>query len=160
MKRFLLFALTALLTLTFTSCESDPDEYIAYSLEGTWQGRMYTDDGEPVVTTIQFIGDPYNACYGTTGTGRWLDEYYDGTYFYSRIEWKVTYEDIEIYLLDNSYDERRNILYIDRTSYRLSDRYFSGIIEYLGGRREFSLVKIAPPDWDRYHYYGYSKKAE
>ena len=34
MKRFLLFALTALLTLTFTSCESDPDEYIAYSLDG------------------------------------------------------------------------------------------------------------------------------
>ncbi|MCM1078703.1 MAG: hypothetical protein NC344_03020 [Bacteroidales bacterium] len=159
MRKFIIFALTAILSVSLTSCEEDPDEFIAYSLEGTWAGYMYNPvTDERIFSTIEFIGDPYNARYGATGTGRWLDDYPDGDYFYSRIEWKVTYENIEIYLLDNSADDRRNILYIDRNTYRLSTRYFSGVLAYFGGQREFNLVKVDAPDWSRYPY-GYSKKA-
>ncbi|TGX81498.1 hypothetical protein E5358_10205 [Palleniella muris] len=159
MKKLIFFALTAILSISLTSCESDPDEYIAYSLEGIWEGYTRTSNGEKTYTTIEFYGDPYNASIGATGTGRWLDDYRDGTWFCSRFKWQVTREDIVIYLLDNEYDDRKNYLYIDRNNYRLNGIEFTGTLEYLGGFRNFYLEKVASFDWDRYPY-GLSKKAE
>lgn len=158
MRKLIYFALTAILSLSLTSCESDPDDYIAYSLEGVWEGYTRTPYGERTYTTIEFYGDPYNASIGATGSGIWLDDYRDGTWFRSRFRWKVTRENIEIYLLENDeYDDRRNYLYIDRENYRLNGIEFTDTLEYLGGFRDFHFEKVSSFDWDRYPY-SHSKK--
>ena len=66
-------AMVALMSLTFTSCE---DEYIASSLEGTWEG--YTNmqavyDGRYYNSTysyVDFTTDPFRY---TSGRGHWVD---------------------------------------------------------------------------------------
>lgn len=160
MKKLILFALTAVLSLSLTSCESDPDDYVAYSLEGTWEGISYNipDDGEDIYTVVEFYGDPYHADIGATGTGFWYDEYWDHSTFKSRFKWEVFRENIRIYLLDNSPFYEDNILSIERNSYVLDYYYFEGYIKYFGGKRKFHFEKVGSFNWGNDWGYHYAKK--
>ena len=72
----LMMAMMGLMTLSFTSCETD--EQIANTLEGTWRGDMTIEDYNGVSyveSEITFLKDPYTY---SEGTGLWVDYYADG----------------------------------------------------------------------------------
>ena len=102
----LMMAMMAMMTLSFTSCETD--EEIAYDLEGTWRGNMSIADayGESVVDSeITFLRYPNSY---TEGNGLWADYYGPRDYEVYRFEWYVDYGTIYIRFSDGARVEIRN----------------------------------------------------
>ena len=158
MKKFIFFAIAAILSVALISCSNDDDTKYTegentVTLEGTWKGKtiitheIEDDQGEisykeeEVNTTIQFVGNPDKARYGTKGTGRWLDQYDDGTYSYNRTEWEVDYEKIIIKFLDDEGKPNGTVLYIKNDGYSLSNNLFSGKVDYNDDIRGFVFKK-------------------
>ncbi len=144
----LAFTLTALMSLTLTSCE---DEYIASGLEGTWEGYTHMQAGyngryyNSTYSYVDFTTDPFRF---TSGYGHWVD-YFSGApwdYLASNIEWRVRDGVIEIHFVEDNYT-----VYIDR--YRLTNNHFTGRA-YDGYNYDFSfdLVHTSSPRWDSYDY--------
>ncbi len=140
------FALLAVLAFTFTSCE---DSEIARTLEGTWEGQMYSSYRygdryyDSNYSQVCFLRDPY--AY-SKGEGYWVDyydDYYWGGYNYiaNHIRWSVDFGTIYIDFVE---DGTRVRIY----NYSLNDNYFSGELELTNGRRQhFSMRKVASPNW-------------
>ncbi|TGX81499.1 hypothetical protein E5358_10210 [Palleniella muris] len=164
MKKFIFFALAAILSVALISCNNDDDDKYtegenAVTLEGTWKGKTIitheienekgetTYEEEEVNTTIQFVGNPDKARYGTKGTGRWSDEYDDGTYSYNRTEWEVDFVQIIIKLLDNDGKPTGTVLYIKNDGYSLSNNLFSGKVDYDGDMRGFAFERKNSYNW-------------
>ena len=141
------WVMMAFVSLTLTSCDDDVD--IARTLEGTWEGDMYTStywNGryyDASYSQICFLRDPYTY---SSGTGYWVDYYDDnywGSYNYvtSHIEFTVKNRVINIYFVE---DHESVSIY----DYSLSDNYFTGYIElYNGDRRQFRLRHVSSPNW-------------
>ena len=145
-------ALLAIMSLSLASCE---DEYIATSLEGTWEGYTHMQsyyNGRYYNSTysyVDFTTDPFSF---TSGYGHWVDYYSNAPWDYiaNNIEWHVRNGVIEIYFVEDNY-----ILYI--SDYRLTDRHFKGRVYWDEATDfEFDLVHTSSPRWDEYDYgYGY-----
>ena len=151
-SNLLLMAIVAMTTLTMVSCGSD-DEYIAYSLEGTWRGRIVLSDDWSglnygyTTTDICFLRDPYRY---SSGQGYWVDYYSRASWDYvaNHIEWTVRGGVIEVHFIeDNTWLEIRN--------YSLDYDYFVGTIYDQGTWADFKLYHVASPNWGSYDYYGY-----
>lgn len=153
MRKHLLWAFTALLTLTlFTAC--DEDHAIAYDLEGQWQGdfgmyyeyeshgRIYRYDSYD--TDIRFVP---SSSFSTHGYGYQIDWYTAGPYDYMSMQFEWQARNGAIYLHYPYNPDWDAVIY----DYRLNDYYFSG---YFGDTRiHFSLRKIdGYYDWDAYDY--------
>ena len=118
--------MVVLMPFLFGSCDSDPDYDTAYTLEGTWEGKMFlssTWDNYTYAisyTQLCFNRDPY---YYASGTGYWVDYYSDAPWDYvaNHIEWQVRGGRIEVYLVEDNYT-----YFIE--DYRLSDNIFRGRI--------------------------------
>ncbi len=149
------WALMAFVPLSFVSC--DDDNYIARTLEGTWEGNMYTSTYwndryyDASYSQVCFLRDPYTY---SSGTGYWVDyydDYYWGNYNYvaSHIEFTVKNGVINIYFVE---DKTSVSIY----NYRLNDNYFEGYIELWDGeKRRFQLEHISSPNWNSYDRWGY-----
>lgn len=161
--------LVALMPFLFGSCDSDPEYDIAYTLEGTWEGRMFyssTYRGHDYAishTQICFDRDPY---YYSSGTGYWVD-YYSNTpwdHVANHINWQVVryerYDDygrivtdyrIEVYLREENYTyfiedyELRNDLFRGR----IYDHDIYGNEIYI----DFSMRHTSSPNWSSFDYY-------
>ena len=153
----LAMALMAMMSFTVVGCYYDDDDEIARTLEGTWEGNMYTSyyndyDGryyDASYTEICFSRDPYRY---SQGTGYWIDYYDDyywgGRYNYlaSHINWEVRGRTISVYFVED--DE-----WVDIYDYRLDADRFTGYIDlYNGTRQRFSLRYVASPDWNSYYW--------
>ena len=117
----LMMAMMAMMTLSFTSCETD--EEIAYDLEGTWVGNMSIADdwGESYVESeITFLR--YPGSY-TDGNGLWADYYGPRDYEVYRFEWYVEYGTIYIRFEDGARVEIRNY---SLNSNRFRGRFWDG----------------------------------
>ena len=117
----LMMAMMAMLTLSFTSCESD--EEIANDLEGTWRGNMSIADefGESYVESeITFLR--YPGSY-TEGNGLWADYYGPRDYEVYRFEWYVDLGTIYIRFDDGARVEIRSY---SLTSNRFRGRFWDG----------------------------------
>jgi len=146
--------LLAVLSMSFTSCEWDDDDAIAYTLEGTWAGNMYVSSEwngqvyDATYSEICFLRDPYRY---SSGTGYWVDYYsnygWGRNYVANHIEWTVNMRTITVYFV-----EEGTTLWID--NYRLNDSYFEGYIRDGESGVEFSLRHIDSPNWNDY-YWGY-----
>ncbi len=149
------WVMMAFVSLTLTSCDDDVE--IARTLEGTWEGDMYTSaywNGryyDASYSQVCFLRDPYTY---SSGTGYWVDYYdnaYWGSYNYvtSHIEFTVRNRVINIYFVE---DHETVSIY----DYSLSDNYFSGYIELNNGdRRQFRLRHVNSPNWGSYSRWGY-----
>lgn len=147
--------LLAVLSMSFTSCEWDDDDEIAYTLEGTWRGNMYMSsewDGrvyDATYSEICFLRDPYRY---SSGTGYWIDYYNNagwGTnYVANHIEWTVNYRTITVYFV-----EENTTLWIE--NYRLDDAYFDGTIFDGETRVDFQLRHTSSPNWNNFQYWGW-----
>ena len=159
MKRFhtlLTMVAIAALSFTFTSC--DDDEYIADTLWGTWEGRIYVAhewSGRYYDASRSFIY--FERTNRRSGRGYWIDYYDDAPWgedrIYSHITWTVSNSDIKIYFEEDDY-------YVTIYDYQLNDRYFDGYIyTYDNKRVHFQLNKTSEPIrgsyyyWDDYYYY-------
>ena len=123
----LMMAMMAMMTLSFTSCESD--EEIAYDLEGTWRGNMSIADayGESYVDSeITFLRYPNSY---TEGNGLWADYYGPRDYEVYHFEWYVDFGTIYIRFSDGARVEIRN--------YSLSSNRFRG--RFWDGDKEVSF---------------------
>lgn len=151
MKRFLK-SLTVLLVslvavLPLTSCE---DEYVADTLQGTWEGNMYVQTAylgqhyTATYTEIEFLLDPFRY---TKGSGYWVDYYSDAPYDYvaNHIDWRVDDGRIEVYFREEGYT-----VYID--DYRLTDDRFVGTLYDNGQYVNFSLRHTSSPNWGNYEW--------
>ena len=117
----LMMAMMAMMTLSFTSCETD--EEIAYDLEGTWRGNMSIADayGESYVDSeITFLRYPNSY---TEGNGLWADYYGPRDYEVYRFEWYVDFGTIYIRFSDGARVEIRNY---SLTSNRFRGRFWDG----------------------------------
>ena len=101
------WVMMAFVSLTLTSCDDDVE--IARTLEGTWEGDMYTSaywNGryyDASYSQVCFLRDPYTY---SSGTGYWVDYYdnaYWGSYNYvtSHIEFTVRNRVINIYFVED-----------------------------------------------------------
>lgn len=148
----LMMAMMAMMTLSFTSCETD--EEIAYTLEGTWTGDMSIEDWKGysyVSSEITFLKDPYTY---SEGSGLWVDYYYGGGYVPTHFNWFVEYGTIYIHFVEDNWD-------VEIRHYSLSDNHFRG--KFYDGDKEvrFDLYNTSRRyegsyDWDRWgssHYY-------
>ena len=148
----LAMALVAMLSMSLASCDWDDDDYIAYTLEGTWQGNMYMSsewDGRTYDATsseICFLRDPY---YYSSGSGYWVDYYRNAPwgrdYVANHIDWTVRNGVIEVY-----FREEGATLWIEH--YSLTDNYFSGTIYDGESRVDFRLRHVDSPNWNNYYY--------
>ena len=123
----LMMAMMAMMTLSFTSCETD--EEIAYDLEGTWRGNMSIADayGESYVDSeITFLRYPNSY---TEGNGLWADYYGPRDYEVYHFEWYVDFGTIYIRFSDGARVEIRN--------YSLSSNRFRG--RFWDGDKEVSF---------------------
>ena len=149
----IMMALMAMLAFSLTSCE---DDEIARTLEGTWEGNMYTSYEYSGVyydasySQICFLRDPYSYA---SGDGYWVDYYNDygwsRNYIANHITWTVDNGIIKIHFIeDNDYVRIRD--------YSLNDTYFSGSLELTNGNwQRFSLRHISSPNWGSYQW-GYN----
>ena len=112
----LMMAMMAMMTLSFTSCESD--EEIARGLEGTWTGNMYIVDDYGEATTYSEITFTRYSSYDTSGAGVWYDYYADGYRTSSHFKWRVDWTNIYILFEDGIEVEIRN--------YNLRANWFTG----------------------------------
>jgi len=137
------------MSVTFTSCDAD-DDYIAYSLEGTWRGNMQVSsvyDGVTYYSTyseICFLRDPYTF---SSGDGYWVDYYntygWGRNYVANHIQWQVINGAILVYFV-----EEGSSFYI--TDYGLHDGYFYGYIWDGDNKVYFELVQTSSPNWNNY----------
>lgn len=144
--------LLAVLSMSFTSCEWDDDDAIAYTLEGTWKGNMYVSsewDGrvyDATYSELCFLRDPYRY---SSGTGYWVDYYNNAgwgrNYVANHIEWTVYNRTIKVDFL-----EEGTTLWIE--DFSLDDNYFSGTIYDGESRVEFQLTHTSSPNWNNYYY--------
>ena len=144
--------LLAVLSMSFTSCEWDDDDAIAYTLEGTWKGNMYVSsewDGrvyDATYSELCFLRDPYRY---SSGTGYWVDYYNNAgwgrNYVANHIEWTVYNRTIKVDFL-----EEGTTLWIEEFS--LDDNYFCGKIYDGESRVEFQLTHTSSPNWNNYYY--------
>lgn len=145
--------MVALMPFLFASCDSDPDYDTAYTLEGTWEGKMFlssTWDNYTYAisyTQLCFNRDPY---YYASGTGYWVDYYSDAPWDYvaNHIEWQVRGGRIEVYLVEDNYT-----YFIE--DYRLSDNIFRGRIYDNDTYLDFSMRHTSSPNWNSFDYYYY-----
>ena len=149
------WVMMAFVSITLTSCDDDID--IARTLEGTWEGDMYTSTYynnryyDASYSQVCFLRDPYTY---SSGTGYWVDYYdnnYWGSYNYvaSHIKFEVQNRVITIYFIED--DD-----YVKIYDYSLSDSYFQGYIEIGNGeRRQFRLRHVSSPNWSSYTRWGY-----
>ena len=145
--------MVALMPFLFGSCDSDPDYDTAYTLEGTWEGKMFlssTWDNYTYAisyTQLCFNRDPY---YYASGTGYWVDYYSDAPWDYvaNHIEWQVRGGRIEVYLVEDNY----TYFFED---YRLSDNIFRGRIYDNDTYLDFSMRHTSSPNWNSFDYYYY-----
>ena len=142
-------------TISLSSCD---DEMTAYTLEGTWEGKMYIGyyygghEYEASYTVLEFLSDPLS---NTSGRGYWVD-YYDEfspySSFYSRIDWRVDNGTIYIRFNDD-YDYYDDYYWgtfnydIAISDYRLTDNHFRGRIYYDNEYEYFNLVHTSSPHW-------------
>lgn len=145
---FIAIAIFGLTAMTFTSC--DEDQLTGITLEGTWEGDMYTfsewsgNTYWASSTELEFVQDPFRF---TSGTGYWVDYYSDAPWDYiaSHIDWTVRNGVISIYFREDHYT-------LDIYDYRLSNNNFSGYI-YDGGKKlSFCLHHTYSPNWGGYNY--------
>lgn len=143
--------LLAVLTLSLVSC--DEDSYIADTLAGTWEGKMYVSsnyDGytyDATYSELCFDQDPYSF---SSGTGYWVDHYSASApfaYIANHTEWTVRNGMISIFLIEEGTT-------VQIANYHLSDGYFMGTIYYGDDRVDFKLRHTSSPNWGGY-YYGY-----
>ena len=145
--------MVALMPFLFGSSDSDPDYDTAYTLEGTWEGKMFlssTWDNYTYAisyTQLCFNRDPY---YYASGTGYWVDYYSDAPWDYvaNHIEWQVRGGRIEVYLVEDNYT-----YFIE--DYRLSDNIFRGRIYDNDTYLDFSMRHTSSPNWNSFDYYYY-----
>ena len=145
----LMMAMMGLMTLSFTSCETD--EEIANTLEGTWRGDMSIEDwnGQSYVESeITFLKDPYTY---SDGTGLWVDYYGGGNYVPTHIKWYVEYGTIYIHFVEDNWD-------VEIRHYSLSSNRFKG--EFYDGDKTVSFnLRYASRryendyNWSGSHYY-------
>ena len=150
----MMMAMMGLMTMSLTSCE---DEFIADTLEGTWEGNMYISsewDGrvyDATRTEITFSIDPFRF---TRGSGYWVDYYKNapwGDYVANHINWSVSNGIIYVYFIEDG--DR-----IEIHDYRLSHNRFVGTIYDAGNVVDFDLYCVNRPSnyWDNYNWgYGY-----
>ena len=117
----LMMAMMAMMTLSFTSCESD--EEIARGLEGTWTGNMYIVDDYGEATTYSEITFTRYSSYDTSGVGVWYDYYADGYRSTSHFEWRVDWTNIYILFED---DVEVEIRHYDLRPNRFTGRFWDG----------------------------------
>ena len=144
--------LLAVLSMSFTSCEWDDDDAIAYTLEGTWKGNMYVSsewDGrvyDATYSELCFLRDPYRY---SSGKGYWVDYYNNAgwgrNYVANHIEWTVYNRTIKVDFL-----EEGTTLWIE--DFSLDDNYFEGTIYDGESRVEFQLTHTSSPNWNNYYY--------
>lgn len=150
MKKFyttLMMAMMGLMTLSFTSCETD--EEIAYDLEGTWRGSMSIADadGEAYVDSeITFIR---NSNSYTEGNGLWADYYGRGDYELYRFDWYVDYGTIHIRFDDGALVEIRSY---SLTSKRFRGRFWDGNKEVSFELRNTTRKSASDYNWNGPHY--------
>ncbi len=142
----------ALLSLPLTSC--DDDDYIARTLEGTWEGDMYVTTYynnyyyDASYSEVCFLRDPYRY---SSGTGYWVDYYDQGywggyNYIANHIEWSVDFGTIHIRFVEDGD-------YVDIYDYALDDAYFTGYINSGNGNRlKFNLRHVSSPNWNNYRW--------
>ena len=142
----MMMAMMGMMTMSLTSCE---DEYIADTLEGTWEGNMYISsewDGrvyDATRTEITFSIDPFRF---TRGSGYWVDYYKNapwGDYVANHIDWSVNNGVIYIYFREEGTS-------LEICDYRLDYTRFCGTIYDSGNRVEFSLYNTYRPNYDSY----------
>lgn len=149
MKKLLAMFAIAISALTLSSCDEDAE--VAYLLEGAWRGDMHVYSS--------YNGHEYAATYSEiefysgydSGTGVWVDHYSGAPWDYvaNHITWRVRDENIYIHFVEEGTDA---VIY----DYSLSDNYFSGYLEVMGGDYAyFRLTKIYSPNWDDYYNWGY-----
>lgn len=148
-------ALIALMTVSvFSSC--DPDDDIAYDLDGVWKGNMYirhSYNGRVYNSTYSEIEFISNGAFSSSGYGHWVD-YYSGApwdYIYNDIRWTVNRGVIEVYFVQED-------TYITISQYSLGQYYFNGTIDDSGNYVDFRLERISRPrngSWDSYDYWDY-----
>jgi len=170
-KNFTLLALIMMaLAMTFASCDTDEDEYEAYTLEGAWEGDMgvmingYVAD----YSTIYFDKNPYQYASGEGyqvdyfgNSSPWYHRSRNAYYVANHIRWQVTMGVIQLYYVEED-------IYAEIRDYSLSSGYFTGYIDFEdGSSSSFRLQKTySPNNWGSYYewgwyddyYYGYSKK--
>ena len=112
----LMMAMMAMMTLSFTSCETD--EEIARDLEGTWHGDMKIKDDYGVATIYSEITFTRYSSYDTSGAGVWYDYYPDGYRKMTHFKWRVDWTNIYILFEDDVEVEIRH--------YDLRTNWFSG----------------------------------
>lgn len=168
MMKLLPLALAALLTLGFTSCDTEEyyyDEYeyndysdgdlyeMANTLRGRWSGRtaarFYDENGvlrqEVYDTDIDF--DLYNA-NAYNGRGRQLD-YLEGQLVYDRtFTWRIERGSGNIIMVYDGENGKKFQMVIKYNDLKLDDHTFSGVQVGDGETDEFS-----------YQRYTYAKKA-
>ncbi|MDD6436861.1 MAG: hepatitis A virus cellular receptor 1 [Prevotella sp.] len=151
MTSLLAMVMVVLLSATVTSC--DPDDDIAYTLEGTWKGYMgvYRDydnrDYGSTYTELYFERDPYRY---SSGRGYWVDYYKEHpwssrNYVASRISWTVSSGVIYVNFVDEG-------TRIEIRDYALNDGVFSGCIYYGNTTVEFHMRHVDSPNWDSYYF--------
>ncbi len=149
LSSFLMIALVAVISLSFTSCDKDSE--VAYTLDGTWKGNMYIQYGayESTYSIIEF--DQNDGLY--SGTGYWTDfygsSYWNGKAYRPTSSFRWTVRNGNIYITFN--DGSSDVVIYD---YRISDNYFTGVIEANNGNRaSFSLTKYGSTyNWRDYYY--------
>lgn len=143
----LMMAMMGLMTLSFTSCETD--EAIAYDLEGTWVGNMSIADafGESYVDSeITFLR--YANSY-TEGNGIWADYYGPRDYEVYRFEWYVDFGTIYIRFDDGARVEIRSYAL---NANRFNGRFWDGDKEVYFELHNSTRRSADYYDWGGYHY--------
>lgn len=157
MKKILsLLSVVIIALCTFTSC--DEDVMVSHELEGVWKGEMYTyyeySGRTQKVTSTEISFDRDITGEYTSGTGYWIDYFYGGDYYRSRIFWEVRNGHIFITF-------RSDHTTIEIYDYKLSSNHFRGNFkDGVNTYTDFDLTKIR----DKYedygdddYYYSYSK---
>lgn len=155
--------LLAMLTVTFTSCDWDDDDYEAYTLEGAWRGNMGVViwDGDVAYQStsseIYFDRDPYRYASGVgyqvdylANSTPWYHERTRNYYLANHFNWEVVNGVIRIYYMEED-------VYAEIRDYSLNYEYFRGWIDYEdGSSSEFQLRKTSSPnDYEHYYDWGY-----
>lgn len=145
-----MLVMTVCLGLSLTSC--DVDDYVAYSLEGTWEGSTEMAavyGGNTYESTYSYINFDRDPCQYSSGSGYWVDFYQSDApweYIANHISWTVSNGVICIHFYEDNYD-----IWIG--SYRLTDGRFEGRFYTSDGEPwDFSLVHTSSPNWNDYTY--------
>lgn len=140
---FLAFALIAIMSFTFSSC--DEDHEIAFELDGTWEGVVYDNHGYRYDVDFRFRQD------GFSRHGRGYE--YDRPGGPITFRWSV--ENGNIFL---DYEDNTHVVIAD---YRLSSRYLDGYLQETRrgwNKGDIHLTKVSNNPYDSDYDYYYAKK--